>query len=152
MLVTPDVLATFDAHRQKRFYHSEAGGQLFARVRGNGWEVVAATGPRPRDRRYRFSFRPHRPSEQEEIFHHHALGLDYVGDWHTHPEDAPTPSPADLWSIAELVKRSTHHLPGFLLVIVGRRQFPDGLWASFHSVGGAQLDAKRMHLSSLTEG
>ncbi|WP_157790955.1 Mov34/MPN/PAD-1 family protein [Bradyrhizobium elkanii] len=152
MRIGPDALATFDAHRQKRFYHREAGGQLFARVRGDDWEIVAATGPRSRDRRGRFSFRPHRDSEQEEIYHHHALGFDYVGDWHTHPEDEPTPSPEDLWSIAEVVRRSTHHLAGFLLVIVGRRPFPDGLWASFHFVGGAQVDARRKRLSSVTEG
>jgi integrative and conjugative element protein (TIGR02256 family) len=139
--IGPQALATFDAHRQRRFYQREAGGQLFARVRDDEWAIVAATGPRSRDRRARFSFRPHRASEQEEIFQHHALGLDYVGDWHTHPEDVPTPSPDDLSSIAEVVRRSTHHLPGFLLVIVGRLSFPEGLWASFHSVDGARTDA-----------
>jgi integrative and conjugative element protein (TIGR02256 family) len=136
--VGPQALATFDAHRQRRCYQREAGGQLFARVQNNDWEIVSATGPRSRDRRGRFSFWPHRASEQEEIFEQHALGLDYVGDWHTHPEERPTPSPDDLTSIAEIVRRSTHHLPGFLLLIVGRRPFPDGLWASFHSVDGAR--------------
>jgi integrative and conjugative element protein (TIGR02256 family) len=134
-------LATFDAHRQRRFFQREAGGQLFARVRDNDWEIITATGPRSRDRRGRFSFWPHRASEQEEIFEHHALGLDYVGDWHTHPEDAPTPSPDDLTSIAEVVRRSTHHLPGFLLLIVGRKPFPEGLWASFYSIDGTQSEA-----------
>jgi integrative and conjugative element protein (TIGR02256 family) len=140
-------LATFDAHRQRRFFQREAGGQLFARVRDNDWKIVTATGPRSRDRRGRFSFWPHRASEQEEIFEHHALGLDYVGDWHTHPEDTPTPSPDDLTSIAEVVRRSTHHLPGFLLLIIGRSPFPDGLWASFHSVSGAWSAAEKSHLS-----
>lgn len=145
--IGPEALTTFDAHRQRRFYQREAGGQLFARVRDDDWEIFAATGPRSRDRRGRFSFRPHRASEQEEIFQHYALGLDYVGDWHTHPEDMPTPSPDDLSSIAEVVRRSTHHLPGFLLVIVGRRSFPEGLWASFHSVAGARTDATRKCIS-----
>ncbi|WP_170149468.1 Mov34/MPN/PAD-1 family protein [Rhodoplanes roseus] len=135
-------LATFDAHRQRRFYQREAGGQLFARVRADEWEIVAATGPRSRDRRGRFSFRPHRASEQEEIFQHHELGLDYVGDWHTHPEDVPRPSFDDLSSIAKVVRRSTHHLPGFLLLIVGRDSFPGGLWASFHSIDGLRSDAR----------
>jgi integrative and conjugative element protein (TIGR02256 family) len=116
--VGAQVLATFDAHRQRRFYQREAGGQLFAQIREHDWEIVAATGPRTRDRRSRFSFWPHRASEQEEIFAQHARGLDYVGDWHTHPEETPTPSPDDLTSITEIVRRSTHHLPGFLLLIV----------------------------------
>jgi integrative and conjugative element protein (TIGR02256 family) len=135
-------LATFDAHRQRRFLSREAGGQLFARVRKNDWDIITATGPRAGDRRGRFSFWPHRASEQGEIFEHHARGLDYVGDWHTHPEDTPNPSTDDLTSIAEVVRRSTHHLPGFLLLIVGRRAFPDGLWASFHSVNGKCSEAR----------
>lgn len=146
--INPQALAVFDAHRQRRFYQREAGGQLFARVRGHDWEIAVATGPRSRDRRGRFSFRPHRASEQEEIFRHHEFGLDYIGDWHTHPEDVPSPSPDDLSSIAELVRRSTHNLPGFLLVIVGRQQFPQGLWASFHSVHGTMTRASRMCLES----
>ncbi|KQW23199.1 hypothetical protein ASC80_07870 [Afipia sp. Root123D2] len=139
--VAKEALATFAANRQLRFYQREAGGQLFARVRGNDWEIVTATGPRSRDRRGRFSFWPHRASEQKEIFEHHALGLDYVGDWHTHPEDAPKPSSDDLTSIGEIVRRSTHHLPGFLLLIVGRKPLPEGLWASFHSTGGKSSSA-----------
>ena len=145
-------LATFDSHRQRRFYQREAGGQLFARVRDKDWEIVWATGPRSRDRRGRFSFWPHRASEQEEIFEHHALGLDYVGDWHTHPEDKPTPSSDDLTSISEVVRRSTHHLPGFLLMIVGRSPFPDGLCASFHPLAGAYVEARNMHLSPDPDG
>lgn len=139
--IRAEALATFDAHRQRRFYQREAGGQLFARIRESKWEIIAATGPRSRDRRSRFSFRPHRASEQEEIFAQHARGLDYIGDWHTHPEDTPTPSPDDLTSIAEIVRRSKHHLPGFLMLIVGRRAFPQGLWASFHLVDGSSFTA-----------
>ncbi|MGA7998426.1 MAG: hypothetical protein WCA28_26485 [Bradyrhizobium sp.] len=60
------MVATFDAHRQRRLYQREAGGQLFARVWDDEWEIVSATGPRSRDRRGRFSFWPHRASEQEE--------------------------------------------------------------------------------------
>jgi integrative and conjugative element protein (TIGR02256 family) len=149
--IGPQALATFDAHRQRRFYQREAGGQLFARVRDNDWEIASATGPRSRDRRGRFSFWPHRPSEQEEIFQHHALGLDYVGDWHTHPEDVPTPSADDLSSIAEVVRRSTHHLSGFLLLIVGRRHFPIGLWASFHALGGNRVVAENTRFSTSSD-
>jgi integrative and conjugative element protein (TIGR02256 family) len=144
--VGPQVLATFDAYRQRRFFQLEAGGQLFARVRDDDWEIHTATGPRSRDRRGRFSFWPHRASEQQEIFEHHAGGLDYVGDWHTHPQDIPRPSADDLTSIAEVVRRSIHHLPGFLLMIVGRDPFPKGLWASFHSVGGARVTTGEMRI------
>lgn len=142
VLIRAAALATFDAHRQRRFYQREAGGQLFARVRENNWEIVTASGPRSRDRRGRFSFWPHRASEQQEIFDHHSKGLDYIGDWHTHPEDTPTPSPDDLTSIADVVRLSNHHLPGFLLIIVGKKPFPLGFWVSFHSVRGETYQAR----------
>lgn len=76
------------------------------------------------------------------------MGLDYVGDWHTHPEDVPTPSSDDLLSIAEVVRRSTHHLPGFLLLIVGRKPFPNGLWASFHALGGTWMATEDIRFST----
>ncbi|MEJ2376114.1 MAG: Mov34/MPN/PAD-1 family protein [Pseudolabrys sp.] len=145
--IRSQMLATFDAHRQRRFFHREAGGQLFARIRGQEWQIVAATGPRVKDRRSLFSFRPHRASEQDEIFEHHKQGLDYVGDWHTHPEEVPSPSSHDLSSIGEVVRRSTHHLPGFLLLIVGRKSFPKGLWASFHARSGTWASAENIHFS-----
>jgi integrative and conjugative element protein (TIGR02256 family) len=148
--VEAQALSTLDAHRQRRIYHREAGGQLFARVKGSEWEIVHATGPRSRDRRSRFSFWPHRASEQQEIFEQHARGYDYVGDWHTHPEDHPTPSNSDLMSISGLVRESKHHLPGFLLLIVGRKPYPEGLWASFHSVGGMSKTAVNMHFEACT--
>lgn len=146
--IRAQVLEILDAHRQRRFFDREAGGQLFARVREADWEIVTATGPRAKDRRSRFSFWPHRESEQDEIFAHHELGLDYIGDWHTHPQDVPTPSPNDLSSIADVVRRSTHHFPGFLLIIVGRKSFPEGLWASFHPLRGSWAAAKDIHYSN----
>lgn len=61
-----------------------------------------------------------------------AHGLHYVGDWHTHPEDNPWPSPTDLDSIVDCVRRSRHELAGFLLVIVGRLDPPAGLYVALH--------------------
>jgi integrative and conjugative element protein (TIGR02256 family) len=103
--------------------------------------VAVATGPDGADRRSRFGFRPDRTREQREIHDLHARGFDYLGDWHTHPEDAPEPSPRDLASIDDIVRRSTHHLPGFLLCIVGRASFPAGLWLSFHARDGSSIRA-----------
>lgn len=150
VVIRQPALAVFDAHRQRRCLSREAGGQLFAQVRADAWEITVATGPRSKDRRGRFSFWPHRPSEQEEIHDQHALGRDYVGDWHTHPEDVPRPSCADLTSITAVARRSTHHLPGFLLLLIGRSPFPDGLWASFHAVNGARSDAEGLRMKTIT--
>lgn len=131
-----EALSIFDAHRQTRFFHREAGGQMFGNVRGTRWVIEHATGPRRSDRRSRFGFRPNRVQEQREIEAFHARGSDYLGDWHTHPEDVPTASSKDETTITDIVRQSRHHLPGFLLCIVGRSSFPPGLWVSFHDRDG----------------
>lgn len=140
VIFEPDALSAFHRHRQTNRWRKEAGGQLFARINGSRWEIKVATGPKDRDRRGRFMFWPDRQSEQEEIYSFHSRGLDYVGDWHTHPQDEPKPSNSDLTSIGTIVTSSRHHLPGFLLVIVGRRTFPAGLWVSFHSINGSSIE------------
>lgn len=137
--ISPEVLEHFHRHRQLARSDREAGGQLFARIADNRWHIERATGPRRSDWRSRFGFRPDRRAERSEI---HALfqsGLHYVGDWHTHPEARPHPSPTDIQNIAEEVRLSQHELAGFLMMIVGTEAWPGGLWASFHLVSGAWL-------------
>lgn len=129
--LSPRVLDVFRRHQQHHFWQPEAGGQLFAEIREPPLLVVSATEPKVRDFRARFSFVPHRPTEQREIDEQFSVGLHYVGDWHTHPQDTPLPSDRDVNSINEMVRLSTHNLSGFLLVIVGRRPFPGGLFVGF---------------------
>lgn len=124
----PSVLARFDAHRQTRFWHCEAGGQLFARFSDTVVVVGASTGPRPTDFRTPISYRPDRKAEQAEIELMHADQWHYVGDWHTHPQSVPSPSGTDLTTIKSTFNKSEHSLRGMLIVIVGRQTFPAGLF------------------------
>lgn len=126
-MIQPSVLNTFTDHRQLRSNDPEAGGQLFARIDGPNILLELATGPRKTDRRSRFWYQPDRRAEQEEIDRLHRENLLFVGDWHTHPELIPHPSPLDLASIRDSVAKSTHHLNGFLLVIVGTGAIPTAL-------------------------
>lgn len=121
------VLAYFEKHRQTRWWQREAGGQLFARFELPTITIIEATGPRRADRRTRYSYHPDRRAEQREIAARHSQGLNFIGDWHTHPEDTPSPSWRDDESMREVFTQSTHGLNGFLLVIVGRFSPPDGL-------------------------
>ena len=130
--IAPEALATMMAHRQKRIFSSEAGGQMFARLTPGRWRIEVATGPRRGDRRGRFHFWPNRRAEQDEINEFYKKGLDFVGDWHTHPEDVPRPSPSDFQSVENVVQQSTHELPAMLMCIVGRAEPPRGLWMSLH--------------------
>ena len=119
--------------RQLRSKDLEAGGQLFAIFDTNKIIIKNATGPRPTDRRTRFSYVPDRKAEQQEILNMYERGLHYVGDWHTHPQILPSPSGTDISNMGDCVRASSHELHGFILVIIGTEEFPKGLRVSFHT-------------------
>jgi len=105
--------------------HREAGGQLFAAFSDDAVIIKEATGPRWTDRRHH-----DRKAEQREIVGHHARGLHYVGDWHTHPSMRPSPSDLDYQSIRDSVRQSAHQLDGFVLIVVGTLRAPEGFHVS----------------------
>ncbi|RWE08122.1 MAG: hypothetical protein EOS23_24970 [Mesorhizobium sp.] len=57
-------------------------------------------------------FWPDRKAEQREIDQYFANGLEYVGDWHTHPGKVPTPSRDDIYSIDNVLRESTLYTSG----------------------------------------
>jgi integrative and conjugative element protein (TIGR02256 family) len=132
LVIADTVLEHFRAQRQISSRSPEAGGQLFAKFLGSEAHLVLATGPRATDSRRRTSYRGDRRAEQEEINRLHAGGLHYIGDWHTHPTERPFPSAQDLTTIDDCVRRSSHELNGFVLIIVGTAPAPIGLSVSLH--------------------
>jgi integrative and conjugative element protein (TIGR02256 family) len=128
LVFTPSVLDHFHRHRQTRFWYNEAGGLLFAKLSPTTVEIVTATGPRRTDRRSRWRYFPDRRAEQQEIDFFYQHGQHFVGFWHTHPEELPRPSNIDNDSLSESVRLSSHQLNGFVQVIVGLDQFPQGLF------------------------
>lgn len=148
MHIEQTVLTHLYVNAQHKFWSREAGGQLFASINNDRWVIAKATGPRPTDFRSRFAFRPDRKAENTEILALFQEGLHYVGDWHTHPQDVPSPSHTDICNITETVQASEHSLPGFLMAIVGRIPATDGLWLSFHDVYGGYAKCSLHHSSS----
>jgi len=132
--ITPEVLEHFNAHKQRRLLSREAGGQLFATfAEAPAMNILEATGPRPTDKRSPYNYEPDRIPERAEIKDRYARGLHFVGDWHTHRQERPSPSRTDEHNIRELVRFSSHDLAGFVLIIIGRAAFPEGMYVSFHS-------------------
>jgi len=130
------VVQHFVVHRQQGRIKTEIGGQLFAQFVRNEVRVVRATGPNATDKRGWAWFRPDQRKQNVEIKGLFQEGLHFVGDWHTHPEHEPSPSHWDLESMEDCFKKSRHQLKAFVMVIVGRAAFPEGLWVSVHRDGG----------------
>jgi integrative and conjugative element protein (TIGR02256 family) len=133
LVIDGSVLNHFSEHQQHDEDSLEAGGQLFARFSDYEITITSVTGPRLADRRSKYLYLPNRHEEQKEIDEMHRKGLHFVGDWHTHPEAIPKPSPSDIRTINEAVAKSRHHLHGFLMVVVGSADFPPGLHVSLNT-------------------
>jgi len=76
----------------------EAGGILLGRYRGPHIEILSRTAPMPADRRTRFGFvrqdHGHQQVANKEWLESGG-SINFVGEWHTHPERHPTPSWVD---------------------------------------------------------
>jgi len=130
LLLTDTVLTHFARYRQVAPLSREAGGQLFAKFVHNEIHLEHATGPRLTDRRSVTSFIPNRFVERREIKKHFKSGFHYVGDWHTHSEQSPTPSHTDIVTFQDMFSKSRHKLASFVMVIVGTAPPPAGLFVA----------------------
>ncbi|APW44667.1 Mov34/MPN/PAD-1 family protein [Rhodoferax saidenbachensis] len=100
----------------------ESGGILLGTVHEPGLLVTVATTPSRLDRQFRYLF-------ERLPFGHRAVAkrlwrasngtTRYIGEWHTHPQDIPTPSGIDLDEWRKLARMRADKLP-LLAVIVGR--------------------------------
>ncbi len=112
-------------HAQTRFWHREAGGQLFSPAPQESLVIVSVgTGPHRRDIRSRHQFIPNLPSATYDRMIQFDLGCHAVGLWHTHPEANPTPSNHDYNTTREYLDAFHGLMDGFLLVILGNRGNP----------------------------
>jgi len=93
-------------------------GRFFALSHGSVLVVVAASGPGEAAQRSADYFEPDSDAQQRELEHwrtlYAAYGLDYVGQWHTHPVDTRL-SPGDLAQIWAILNDSSYSLPHGIL-------------------------------------
>ena len=114
-----EVVETLLAYRQKRF-HLESGGLLFSELSENDCvNIVDVSVPSRWDFRRHDRFRVHTGHAQKLINRQFFQGLHFVGDWHSHSEVAPTPSPTDNATIRDVFNQSKHELNYLLMVIIG---------------------------------
>lgn len=94
-------LTQMQKYIQNKFYKREAGGVLLGRYIINSLDVVIdeVTTPMCGDRRGRFKFLRARRLHQKIIdrrWQQSEGTINYLGEWHTHPEPIPTPSKQDI--------------------------------------------------------
>jgi integrative and conjugative element protein (TIGR02256 family) len=132
ILIEDSVLSVIGKYLQDNPNKTEAGGILIGYRRGAHLHVIEATTPLPLDRRSWCQFHRLDPGHQkialtrwEESGHE----LDYLGEWHTHPEHYPTPSGIDKTEWAKLYRGSDQPLVFLIVGITGNRWLSLG-WKS----------------------
>lgn len=123
------ISAVVDTYRQITAAAPEAGGILLGFRRPPHLHITDLTEPLPTDERTRGWFRRNRQGHAHAALRHwertHRTG-DYLGEWHTHPEDWPKPSDKDLheWRILLCKQQCV-----LVFLIVGRK----GRWVGVGS-------------------
>lgn len=119
ILIEATPLLLMDRFWQNEMDKPESGGILLGHRRGKHLHVTIATEPQPGDGRWRFFFnRSMRAHQDIALKKWRASGgtVDYLGEWHTHPEPHPSPSPKDYAEWRKICSRLPNPM---LFMIVG---------------------------------
>lgn len=113
ILFEPEPLESIDQYRQDTKEKSEAGGILLGYRRASHLHITIATLPQPTDLRQRHGFK-RSPSHHQQValrqWRTSRMTMDYLGEWHTHPESKPCPSSIDLTEWKKLYKVRPHSM------------------------------------------
>lgn len=139
ILLEGAVLEKMARFRQHTFDSKEAGGLLLGYRRGPHLEISDLTLPYSMDvRRRNFFFRCDSSHKKYAtlVWAGSAKTTDYLGEWHTHPESAPSPSKLDRseWKKVNKYSKST-----MIFLIIGL----DDIWMGV-SNGGDVVCSKRI--------
>lgn len=99
VVLPTNLLDTLYKYRQNINNQPEAGGILLGYRRGQHIEIVSASEPHGEDKQTRIRFVRQDPFHQKFAYDEWKKSkayIDYIGEWHTHPEPDPTPSSIDL--------------------------------------------------------
>jgi integrative and conjugative element protein (TIGR02256 family) len=105
VLIESMVMTKLSIYRQGQESMPEAGGILLGYRRDPHVHVIDATVPGQDDRGLRTRFWRSASAHQraaKEAWRHSGGTLDYVGEWHTHPQVCPSPSTIDICEWAKI--------------------------------------------------
>jgi integrative and conjugative element protein (TIGR02256 family) len=124
LIITEEAVAQMLAFAQHSWFQSEAGGVLLGRHLLESEDIVIdeVTTPQRKDKRSRFGFfrstGHHQLAQKKWGLSNETLA--YLGLWHTHPEDNPSPSGVDQHDWEKAVETHAFHGDRLFFPIVGR--------------------------------
>lgn len=110
---------------QDDYKKPESGGILIGYFQeNNSYIITDFTKPGHEDKQSRFGFVRSKKNAQKEVnfFFKESEGKKiYLGEWHTHPEDFPSPSSTDKASIWDRIQKDRINAETIFMIIFGRK-------------------------------
>lgn len=123
--LSDDVLQSLLKHIQHQPHHPESCGVMIGRELHNGSIIVdMVTEPQETDIQTRFYCKrneAYHQAEVEKAWHESDGTANYLGEWHTHPEDHPVASFFDRLQWRQLNEKIEIDSNRLFFVIVGRK-------------------------------
>jgi len=122
--LTAPVIETLHQYKQIHKNSLESGGVLLGRFIKVSKNIVVdkITSPSKGDKQTRYSFKRFSSVHQEiitEEWHNSKGTCNYLGEWHTHPEDFPTPSGVDIRDWKRKLKKDVFSSRYLYFIIAG---------------------------------
>jgi len=121
--IANEVLNKMLQFKQLTYEKPESGGILLGYyIENSSFILTDITTPSSFDKSSRFNFTRAKRSAQKAInkyFRRSGGKKIYLGEWHSHPEDLPTPSILDCKSIKEQIKFNKLNSDIIFMIIIG---------------------------------
>jgi len=127
LVLTENVLMKFDKFKQINSEAPESGGFLIGRSILGAKHIIVdyITLPTKDDTRTRFFFHLDSKKHQsviKSIWEWSSGAYNYLGHWHTHPEQVPHPSHIDTKDWLRRIKEDFYHLGVIFFLIIGQSE------------------------------
>lgn len=126
----PDVQELLYTHRQVLCSSAEAGGMLigYENASTGSFTVSDATEPQASDIRSRITL--FLGKQHRELLKKLESPYGYIGTWHTHPSEIPTPSSVDLRDWKKCIKQNRNSTSALVFIIAGTESYRIWLYNS----------------------
>lgn len=120
--INKEIIEIFKKYLQDKNYKKEAGGILVGRENNEKISIDFATEPMKKDKRKKNRF--YRKDLKHIDFFNNIREIKgniygYIGEWHTHYEEDPTPSSIDIENWNNILKESEEEKYSTINIIVG---------------------------------
>lgn len=125
IIISDRPLEIFNSYVQDTINKKESGGILLGQVVDSNIYVMKASIPNSFDRAGRYKFHRNKKAAQVIIdyeFVNSNKKTIYLGEWHTHPENNPSPSGIDIKMLKQQFKNNRINEKYLLLLIRGSQK------------------------------